>query len=136
LWNYGKFYFNTGLRKKRWKTVVVHHSPTIGSSVVVAISVSWPYERCQMELTDLPFHGSAAGARRASHSVCSLPHSLNLMKLIYFALGHHHMLRCEINGQNKTGPHELCWTKPFRWNELFVNLSFHSAPISIKFITV
>ena len=46
--------------------VVVHHTLTGGSSVVVAISVPmagvslpWPYGRRLMELIDLPFHGSA-----------------------------------------------------------------------------
>ena len=38
----GDFNFDMGLRKKRRK-VVVHHTPTKGSSVVVAVSVPLPY---------------------------------------------------------------------------------------------
>jgi hypothetical protein len=36
-----------------------HHTPTGGSTVVVAISVPLPYGLFLMELIDLPFHGSA-----------------------------------------------------------------------------
>jgi hypothetical protein len=46
-----------GLRKKRRKAVV-HHTPTGGSTVVVAVSVPLPYGLFPMELIDLPFHGS------------------------------------------------------------------------------
>jgi hypothetical protein len=45
------------LEKKRRK-LVVHHTPTGGSTVVVAISVPLPYGLFLMELIDLPFHGS------------------------------------------------------------------------------
>ncbi len=45
------------LEKKR-RNVVVHHTPTGGSTVVVAVSVQLPYGLFPMELRDLPFHGS------------------------------------------------------------------------------